>query len=245
MRLLAPQPSFVQLRDFFRERSRAYLCMELVEGGELFARIAAKDRFSERGEGRTRSGSVRGVSALTPFSPPAAEARAIAKQLAEAVAYAHGKGVVHRDLKVGEGGARRRVRTEPDYRQLALWVEAAMLLSPMGTPSSPPPHTAREHPPQVGGPRRDGHQDRRPRLRQGRHGPRSAHDHAVRVRRTRTRAGKDEGEDEGGKEEGGGRGTRGGRGRGRRQQHGFQLLGTPLSCSPPLPSSQLPRLHGA
>ena len=144
MRLLAPQPAFVQLRDFFRERSRAYLCMELVEGGELFARIAAKDRFSERGEGRTRSGSVRGVSALTPFSPPAAEARAIAKQLAEAVAYAHGKGVVHRDLKVGEGcthggKARRRVRTEPGYPQLALWVEAAMLLTHGYTPPPLPP----------------------------------------------------------------------------------------------------------
>jgi serine/threonine-protein kinase len=69
-------PSIVTTFDYGEHEGMAYLAMELLEGTDL----------------RTR---------LQKESIPAAEAVAIARQVAEGLAYAHARGVVHRDIKPG------------------------------------------------------------------------------------------------------------------------------------------------
>jgi serine/threonine-protein kinase len=70
-------PNLVKARASRREKSRVYLIMEYVEGASLAALL---------GEGR-------------PLD--AAEAIDIARQTCDALAYLHGQGVVHRDVKPG------------------------------------------------------------------------------------------------------------------------------------------------
>ncbi len=53
-----------------------YIVMERVKGGELFHRIVGRARFSE------------------------GEARALITPLLQAIAYIHGMGIIHRDIKV-------------------------------------------------------------------------------------------------------------------------------------------------
>jgi serine/threonine protein kinase/Ca2+-binding EF-hand superfamily protein len=74
MRLLN-HPNVVQMKEMFADRSKMYLVMELVEGGELFDRIRLKKVFSE----------------FTAFH--------ITRQLLETVKYLHDVGIVHRDIK--------------------------------------------------------------------------------------------------------------------------------------------------
>jgi serine/threonine-protein kinase len=69
-------PSIVTTFDYGEHEGMAYLAMELLEGTDL----------------RTR---------LQTESIPAAEALEIARQVAEGLAYAHARGVVHRDIKPG------------------------------------------------------------------------------------------------------------------------------------------------
>lgn len=72
-------PHIVQVYDFDSDADRAFMVMELVEGGTL------KDRLAKLREQKQR------------LVPP--EVRRIFAQLAEAVAYAHAHGIIHRDLK--------------------------------------------------------------------------------------------------------------------------------------------------
>jgi len=65
----------VRLHDFYDEATMFYLVLDLVEGGELFERIAQKEFYSEK------------------------EARALIVVLLETIQYCHALGVVHRDLK--------------------------------------------------------------------------------------------------------------------------------------------------
>lgn len=68
-------PNIVQLLETYEDKSRVYLVMELVTGGELFDRIVEKGSYTEK------------------------DASDLIRQVLEAVGYMHDQGVVHRDLK--------------------------------------------------------------------------------------------------------------------------------------------------
>jgi serine/threonine protein kinase len=77
MRVLGNHPGLIQLIDIDDNNvDRCIkLVLELCEGGELYARIHQKQSYSEN------------------------EAKALLRQLLEAVAYIHSKGIMHRDIK--------------------------------------------------------------------------------------------------------------------------------------------------
>uniref|UniRef100_A0A1Q3G4I5 Putative calcium/calmodulin-dependent protein kinase type 1 n=1 Tax=Culex tarsalis TaxID=7177 RepID=A0A1Q3G4I5_CULTA len=68
-------PNIVQLFETYEDKSKVYLIMELVTGGELFDRIVEKGSYTEK------------------------DASLLIRQVLEAVDYMHEQGVVHRDLK--------------------------------------------------------------------------------------------------------------------------------------------------
>ncbi|XP_052168520.1 putative CBL-interacting protein kinase 27 [Oryza glaberrima] len=72
---MVSHPSVVELHEVMATRTKVYLALELVRGGELFDRIARHGRVGE------------GV------------ARRYFRQLVSAVDFCHGRGVYHRDLK--------------------------------------------------------------------------------------------------------------------------------------------------
>nr|QSH71657.1 CBL-interacting protein kinase [Hedychium coronarium] len=69
-------PNIVELHEVMATRSKIYFAMELVRGGELFAKVA-------------RSGRLRDDAARHYF-----------RQLVSAVDFCHSRGVYHRDLKL-------------------------------------------------------------------------------------------------------------------------------------------------
>ena len=70
-------PNLITVYDVGREGDVAFLAMELLEGRDLRSMIAERSRL------------------------PAAETIGIAAQVADGLAYAHERGVVHRDIKPG------------------------------------------------------------------------------------------------------------------------------------------------
>jgi len=68
-------PGIVQLKDTFETDTTLYLVLELVDGGELFDQIVDRGNYSE------------------------ADAAAVIRQVLEATAFMHSKGIAHRDLK--------------------------------------------------------------------------------------------------------------------------------------------------
>mmetsp|Transcript_11236 Transcript_11236/g.38336 ORF Transcript_11236/g.38336 Transcript_11236/m.38336 type:complete len:261 (+) Transcript_11236:263-1045(+) len=68
-------PNCIKLIEVFDEKTRLYIVLELVTGGELFDRIITKGSYSER------------------------EAAILIESVVRAIAYLHQVGVVHRDLK--------------------------------------------------------------------------------------------------------------------------------------------------
>lgn len=72
---LFSHPNIVQLKEVLASKTKLYLVLEIVTGGELFDEIVSESRFSE------------------------AKARFYIKQLLDGVEYCHNKGVCHRDLK--------------------------------------------------------------------------------------------------------------------------------------------------
>ncbi|URE15152.1 Cbl-interacting protein kinase [Musa troglodytarum] len=72
---LLKHPSVVRLHEVSASKTKIYMVLEYVNGGELFDKIALKGRLSER------------------------EGRKLFQQLIDAVSYCHDKGVYHRDLK--------------------------------------------------------------------------------------------------------------------------------------------------
>ncbi|CAL9148934.1 CBL-interacting protein kinase 1-like [Musa acuminata AAA Group] len=72
---LLKHPNVVRLHEVSASKTKIYMVLEYVNGGELFDKIASKGRLSE-GAGRK-----------------------LFQQLIDAVSYCHDKGVYHRDLK--------------------------------------------------------------------------------------------------------------------------------------------------
>ncbi|KAL5782798.1 hypothetical protein ACOSP7_007827 [Xanthoceras sorbifolium] len=73
---LLKHPNIVRLHEVLASKSKIYMVLEYVTGGELFDRIASKGKLSE------------------------AHARKLFQQLIDGVSYCHNKGVFHRDLKL-------------------------------------------------------------------------------------------------------------------------------------------------
>ncbi|KAG9396143.1 Protein kinase domain [Carpediemonas membranifera] len=67
--------NIIRLHELFESKSKVYLVMELVKGGELFDRIVKLGKYSE------------------------ADARGLFYNLADAIGYLHERSIVHRDLK--------------------------------------------------------------------------------------------------------------------------------------------------
>ncbi|KAL5197120.1 hypothetical protein ABZP36_000632 [Zizania latifolia] len=72
---LLKHPNVVRLHEISASKTKIYMVLEYVNGGELFDKIALKGKLSEK------------------------EGRKLFQQLMDAVSYCHEKGVYHRDLK--------------------------------------------------------------------------------------------------------------------------------------------------
>ncbi|KAL2464451.1 CBL-interacting serine/threonine-protein kinase 1 [Forsythia ovata] len=73
---LLKHPNVVRLHEVFASKTKIYMVLEYVNGGELFDRISSKGKLSE------------------------AEGRKFFQQLVDGVSYCHNRGVFHRDLKL-------------------------------------------------------------------------------------------------------------------------------------------------
>jgi len=73
---MTDHPRIVKLRGIFDSPDTLYIAMDLMEGGELYDEIIRRETFTEK------------------------EASYVTSQLLEALVYLHGKGFVHRDLKL-------------------------------------------------------------------------------------------------------------------------------------------------
>ena len=73
---LIQHPRVVQLYEVLASKTKIYLVLELVTGGELFDLLAKEKKFGE------------------------VKARHFFKQLVDGIMCCHGKGIVHRDIKL-------------------------------------------------------------------------------------------------------------------------------------------------
>ncbi|KAK4856175.1 hypothetical protein QYF36_014840 [Acer negundo] len=73
---LLKHPNVVRLHEVLASKSKIYMVLEYVTGGELFDRIASKGKLSQ------------------------AHGRKLFQQLIDGVSYCHNKGIFHRDLKL-------------------------------------------------------------------------------------------------------------------------------------------------
>lgn len=68
-------PNVVKLHEVWEDKSKFYMVMEIMTGGELFDRVVEKDHYSEK------------------------EAADTIRPIVDAIRYCHNMGVAHRDLK--------------------------------------------------------------------------------------------------------------------------------------------------
>ncbi|KAH1042048.1 hypothetical protein AAZX31_09G075100 [Glycine max] len=86
---LLKHPNVVRLYEVLASKTKIYMVLEYVNGGELFDKIASKGKLKE------------------------AEGRKIFQQLIDCVSFCHNKGVFHRDLK--EDGLLHTTCGSPNY----------------------------------------------------------------------------------------------------------------------------------
>jgi calcium-dependent protein kinase len=72
---VSPHPNVIHLVDVYEDADAVHLVLELCKGGELFDRIVAQERYSER------------------------DAAAVVRQIASGLSMLHQAHIVHRDLK--------------------------------------------------------------------------------------------------------------------------------------------------
>jgi len=127
-------PNIVALLEVFEDKTKVYLVMELVTGGELFDRIVEKGSYSEK------------------------DAADLIKQVLSAVAYMHDQGVVHRDLKpenllyYSNGQALKKHCPDPDSKimisdfGLSKMEESGVMATACGTPGYVAPEVLAQKP---------------------------------------------------------------------------------------------------
>ncbi|KAI4368077.1 hypothetical protein MLD38_016680 [Melastoma candidum] len=101
---LIRHPNVIRMFEVMASKTRIYIVLELVTGGELFDKIASKGRLKED------------------------EARKYFQQLIDAVDYCHSRGVFHRDLKACFGTIFCRLQPE----NLLLDASGALKVSDFG-----------------------------------------------------------------------------------------------------------------
>ncbi|KAH9766565.1 CBL-interacting serine/threonine-protein kinase 1 [Citrus sinensis] len=80
---LLKHPNVVRLHEVLASKSKIYMVLEYVTGGELFDKILSSGLVVQASKGRLQE----------------AEGRKLFQQLIDGVSYCHNKGVFHRDLK--------------------------------------------------------------------------------------------------------------------------------------------------
>lgn len=83
--------NLIRFEGAYASNNYLYIVLELATGGELFDKIVENSYVRH----------ARSYDFLTPQIPEP-EARKLFQQLLNAVKYLHGKGIVHRDLKVDQ-----------------------------------------------------------------------------------------------------------------------------------------------
>eukprot|EP01126_Amoeba_proteus_P042849 TRINITY_DN466_c0_g1_i2.p1 TRINITY_DN466_c0_g1~~TRINITY_DN466_c0_g1_i2.p1 ORF type:complete len:182 (+),score=14.18 TRINITY_DN466_c0_g1_i2:110-655(+) len=91
----ADHKNILKLHEIYEDETSIYIVMELVNGSELFDRIIEKGYYSER------------------------NAMNVVRQILDAVAYLHSKGIAHRDLK--PENRMRLLQLLSHFLSLVLW----------------------------------------------------------------------------------------------------------------------------